>query len=340
MRVETYVKGDSGTLDLIHATGRAAFAVDRPSVPLADRGAFAVIMDEDRPTEEHLLFYVREGDTVLGWVKLEMPLAENTHTGELWGMVHPEHRRRGVGKALLEAAKEHMRAAGRDTLHAGAQEPLPGGGGVFDGTRFLEAAGFQRALEELTSRLDVAAVDVAELEKLLAHAWEKAEGYELIRWSDGIDGEPPAEVLDGLAALLSRFFSDTPMGDLEVSDLNYTPERLLADNASAAKGGRRTFNSAVRHVESGQVVGWTKIHIRSSAPHYGMQGITMVADGHRGHRLGTVVKVENLLFMREREPELTAIDTDNAVSNTHMLAVNVAMGFKPFQNAVFYQLKV
>ncbi|GLZ77047.1 N-acetyltransferase [Actinorhabdospora filicis] len=340
MRVEIYDKGDAATLDLIHATGRAAFAVDRPSVPLADRDAFAAIMDDDRPTGEHLLFHVREGDTVLGWVKLDLPLADNTHSGELWGMVHPEHRHRGVGRALLDAAIAHMRAQGRDTLQAGAQEPLPGGGGSFDGARFLAAAGFQRALEELTSRLDVTTVDEAALEKLRSEAWSKADGYELIQWTDGVDGEPPAEVLDGLAALLNRFFTDTPMGDLDVTDLNYTPERLLADNASAAKGGRRTFNSAVRHRESGQVVGWTKIHIRSTAPHYGMQGITMVSDGHRGHRLGTVLKVENLRFMREREPELTAIDTDNAVSNTHMLAVNVAMGFAPFQNAVFYQLKV
>lgn len=340
MRVETYTPGDADALALIYQTAHAAFAVDRPSVPLADPSAIAEIMDVHRSGGRHELLYVREGDEVLGWVKLDLPEAENTHIGEMWGMVHPGHRRKGVGTVLLDTVKERMRTLGRDTLQTGSQEPLPGGAGVMDGSDFLVAAGFRRALEELTSRLDVTAVDDDALAKLVAHAWEKADGYELIQWIDGVDGDTPAEVLPGLAALLNRFFSDTPMGDLDAGDLNYTPERLIADNASGKRGGRRTFNSAVRHAESGEVVGWTKIHIRATAAHYGMQGITMVSDGHRGHRLGTILKVENLRLIREHEPALTAIDTENAVSNTHMLAVNVAMGFQPFQNSVYHQLKV
>ncbi len=62
----------------------------------------------------------------------------------------------------------------------------------------------------------------------------------------------------------------------------------------------------------------------------------MVA-AHRGHRLGMWLKASMLLWMRDLRPELTTIDTWNATSNTHMIAVNEALGCEVSQLGVAMQ---
>ena len=47
---------------------------------------------------------------------------------------------------------------------------------------------------------------------------------------------------------------------------------------------------------------------------------------HRGHRLGMRLKVEMLRLLRDRHPDIVQIDTWNAESNDHMIAVNEALG--------------
>jgi hypothetical protein len=58
-------------------------------------------------------------------------------------------------------------------------------------------------------------------------------------------------------------------------------------------------------------------------------GTLSVAPEHRGHRLGTLIKVANLEFARAQRSELRAIGTCNADSNSHMVAINEAMEFRP-----------
>jgi hypothetical protein len=56
---------------------------------------------------------------------------------------------------------------------------------------------------------------------------------------------------------------------------------------------------------------------------------TLVAGGHRGHRLGMLVKVANLRQAQERWPSVRSVLTWNASENQHMLSINIALGFKP-----------
>jgi hypothetical protein len=42
---------------------------------------------------------------------------------------------------------------------------------------------------------------------------------------------------------------------------------------------------------------------------------------HRGHRLGLIIKIENLRYARQHRPGLRAIDTFNASANEHMLDI-------------------
>jgi RimJ/RimL family protein N-acetyltransferase len=70
------------------------------------------------------------------------------------------------------------------------------------------------------------------------------------------------------------------------------------------------------------------------------QLITLVDPDHRGHRLGTVVKIENLRYILSHEPALRVIDTYNAAVNDHMISINEAMGFRPVDGLVSWQQSI
>jgi hypothetical protein len=61
---------------------------------------------------------------------------------------------------------------------------------------------------------------------------------------------------------------------------------------------------------------------------------------HRGHRLGLLVKAENLRMLRRHFPDTMTVTTWNAVSNRHMIAVNEALGFRPVERYQAWQLSL
>jgi GNAT superfamily N-acetyltransferase len=59
------------------------------------------------------------------------------------------------------------------------------------------------------------------------------------------------------------------------------------------------------------------------------QESTVVLPAHRGHRLGMLVKAVNLQAHARLRPDTRRIYTWNNEDNAHMLAINVALGFRP-----------
>ena len=57
-----------------------------------------------------------------------------------------------------------------------------------------------------------------------------------------------------------------------------------------------------------------------------MQEDTTVVAAHRGHRLGMWLKATMLLWVNELGVDIETIDTWNAESNAHMIAVNEELG--------------
>jgi hypothetical protein len=58
---------------------------------------------------------------------------------------------------------------------------------------------------------------------------------------------------------------------------------------------------------------------------------TIVLRDHRGHRLGMLAKVINLRMLLREVPEARRVVAWNAESNTHMVAINDAIGFQPVE---------
>lgn len=68
---------------------------------------------------------------------------------------------------------------------------------------------------------------------------------------------------------------------------------------------------------------------RSNEDGFVDQWDTIVLHGHRGHRLGMLVKAANIVALRQAGPQAAAIITWNAEENRHMLSVNEALAFYP-----------
>ncbi|MEV4536980.1 GNAT family N-acetyltransferase [Asanoa sp. NPDC049518] len=261
-----------------------------------------------------------------GFLELRLPYLDNTGTADLNIDVLPSMRRRGVGRALLDHAIEASRADGRKHLIGEAVCALPGGAArPVDGDAFARATGASLALTDIRRRLDVATIDQASLDSLVGAAWPLAAGYSLVSWS----GATPEEFAAAQAYLEGRLMSDAPTGDLAVEGMKMDTTRLRETEVARERRGRRAYTTAARHDASGRLVAITAIEFNDTPDWHAFQQITLVDPDHRGHRLGVLVKVENLRAVLAAEPALRAVDTWNAAVNAHMVAINEAIGFRP-----------
>lgn len=93
--------------------------------------------------------------------------------------------------------------------------------------------------------------------------------------------------------------------------------------------GEPRYHAAACHEATGRIVGWSVLGFDVGEQDFAWQGTTVVDPDHRGHRLGLLLMLENLRRVRELYPGLRAVDTVNAEQNTHMIAINDALGFRP-----------
>ena len=72
---------------------------------------------------------------------------------------------------------------------------------------------------------------------------------------------------------------------------------------------------------------YSDVMVMEGQPDLAIQSDTLVLKEHRGHRLGLAVRLANVRALQDELPAVSTVRTWSAESNTHMLAVNQAMGF-------------
>ncbi len=328
MRISTVPFADDSGPD--HAFGIICSCqeFDQPDLPALPREAFLAALANPWPGMTYERYLGLLDGRPVGYLLLGLPQHDNRTLVEVELQVLPGHRRRGVGRALLDLALERARALGRHHLVGGTVQTRP------DGAAFAEAVGAQAALQQIRYRLDLHETDPARLAALLADAWKHAAGYQLVQWV----GVPPADLIDDVARLDSRLNLDAPTGDLELEPERVDAEQIRQAEDSNVSRGRETLNTGVLY--DGRLVGWTAIAGLLAEPRRAWQQITLVEPEHRGHRLGLVLKLENLRQARVRRPALQFIDTLNALSNEPMIAINRTIGFKAAESTIQWQLTV
>ena len=122
--------------------------------------------------------------------------------------------------------------------------------------------------------------------------------------------------------------NDAPIDDLDIEDEVFPPERVRAYEDAQEARGLLIHRVFARHRETGELAGHTVVVVDSERPQLGEQEDTSVVRAHRGHRLGLLLKADMNLWLREVQPQLETIDTWNAESNSHMIALNELVGYQ------------
>ena len=276
----------------IHAIEQACLLPGQPGRTAAEGVAF----HRHPPSTQTRHRFVAEGGTAGLYV--HSPTAVFL---ELY--VIPPHRRRGLGRALLDAAVSRCRALGVTALH--------GSHGTAEGAAFAHAAGAEDGLRELLSLLDLRSASLPEP--------APPPGFRLVTWL----GRVPEEHVAAYARARSAM-DDAPTPD-GLSLPAESVERIRAiEESLAARDRELRLTVALR---DGEVAAFTDVRV-SRGSTLGFTDDTGTVAAHRGLGLATAVKLESLRRLREDHPDVEVVSTTNAEENAAMRRVNEKLGFR------------
>lgn len=282
-----------------------AVRAERPHALVEAYGAWELLATEPSEHTGRAWLQVLDGGEVVATGRLELPLTENRDVAWAEVDVVPEHRRRGVGRALWDELVARSRAAGRTRV---------GGEVVVDPERSAAPLAFADAVgavekhreDHLVADLPVAPVPVD-------------PAYEVVAWRGRCPGEHRAAYL----AMRNQMNADVPVGELEL-------EAAVLDDARLASSEERLMRSydvrvaAARRRSDGAWGGYSLLFVPHGAD-FAWQDDTLVMPEHRGHRLGAALKSASYAGL---PTEVRLVHTWTAPTNTAMHRTNTAMGFR------------
>jgi GNAT superfamily N-acetyltransferase len=298
---------------------------------LVDLRAFVRFRGRSRRWE--LLAAGEPGGPVLGVALMEFPMLENQHATDIIVAVHPDHRRRGVGTAIVEQLGERAAADGRRTMNTLVDAPL-GLEAEHASGPFARRVGFEQTLtgNKRLLRLPFDTARHDELRGVVANA-PAAQDYRTMSFVTPW----PDKYVDDQCTLFRVMSTDEPAGDGEHQAEHWDAARLRENEALDAAREATVLAAVAEHVPSGKLVALTELSISEDSPGEAWQQLTVVHPDHRGHRLGLAVKLANLDLLADHAPEVRVVQTGNAAVNKPMIAVNEMMGFEVFSEGAFWQ---
>ena len=318
---------DAAALRAWHAIAVATHDADHVGLPADPLEELAPLLDPDLPHggERKVLQLGRVDGSAVGAVELGVPLVDNLTSCSVDVRIAPQDRRHGHGRALLEQALDVVGGMGRTRMFFEVPSAYPSGPGAAE--TLLTEVGARPVLKEVRRLVDLTQAPPAPPPPLPA-------GYRLVQWVDRV----PDELVDDMAHLMHRMSTDVPLGDMDWEPEVWDAERYRSKEAAALAHGRTRYATLVVSEESGRAVGFTDIGVSRFAPATAYQWETLVENEHRGHGLGLVLKAHNHGLLAERSPRTRWINTWNAETNTHMVAINEQLGFRPVEVWTEWQL--
>lgn len=325
--MEIHVVKDLTALRHFHEVSAASLAHDHVALPADPLEEHLPIVQGEQPSGEDVSYHVGYDDAGAPVASMTLTLwtLDNLASANLETRVHPDHRRRGFGRATLAHGLDLVRSAGRTRVFVEA--PWHPDGSEGPAFSLLRSVGAKQVLIDVRRLLDLQAFPVGEPPVVPA-------GYRLEQWVD----VAPDEVVEGLAYLLHRMVLDAPMGDMDYEPETWDVPRYRDSEASAMRRNRRRLTTVVVHEETGEVAGLTEIALNGSWHDVAYQWNTIVDPRHRGQGLGMVLKTWNHSLLADRYPVTRWVNTWNADSNSFMIDVNERLGYQVAEKWSEWQL--
>ena len=271
---------------------------------------------------------------VAGLAMMWLPMEDNTSLTWFDLQVHPAARGRGHGSALVERLLERAKDHGRGQLITDFM--VPENEPEHPNRRFAERHGFSWSNTEIIRHLDLPVADALldRLDDESRPSW--MSGYRLETHVGGV----PDELRESLCAVMNQLAVDAPTGEVEFEAESLTPARYQEALDVEREQKRTRLTTVAIDERSGDVVAYTDLVLPASAPSVVWQWGTLVHREHRGHRLGMAVKIENLRRLQSDHPQRKRVTTGNDGTNSYMVSINEALGFRIVELCPAYHRKL
>jgi len=277
-------------------------------------------LNESAPAYYQLFSYGEALDHPVAVGSLEVTRIDNLHwiRGDLF--VDPTQRRHGYGSALLGHLEDAACALGRTAILFWVIE---GGHERGEGPNrsFATLHGYD-VVEEYVRRDLAWPRPNGELDRLHAQWSPFASAYAILSWR----GPTPESVVQGRAHLSAVMPVEVPDAGFGLEEETWNAERVRHHENETNEMGRDLLVAAARHLESGELVGFSELTVSRAQPDTAYQWDTLVLRAYRGHRLGGLMKIATMRMLLGAEYETRRITTFNSAINEPMIAVNEALG--------------
>ncbi len=253
------------------------------------------------PPRAHRRLWVAEDDgRIVGWGEAEFDWAtEAEDVAGLWAIVHPDHRRRGLGSALFERAAEHLTSHGARELRCWSEaESAP----------FLERRGFTPGRSDRLSALDPRVVDTSRLAML-------PDGVRIVSLAELLDRLPEVHALYTEAA--ADMPADNPEGNVSLDE-------WLAETIGSPDLDHE-LSVVVLVDDRPAALSWVNANRAHGLADHDLTG---TARAYRRRGLARLAKLE--VVRRCAEAGISRVMTENDSENAGMLAINDELGFAPY----------
>ena len=302
-------------------------------LPHEIRASALSALEPDRDRDRWLLA-ARDGDQVVGAARVDLPLRDNLHLAEVELYTSPPEQCRGVARALLAELERRCRASGRTTLLGYSDEvPVAGGSPMSRGAG--AALGFTVGQSEVRRDIDLP-LNPDRVAALEAESRSYATDFDVVTWGQSV----PEPLLADLAHLHQRMSTDIPLGELDITEESFDGPRVRRHERLALAMDRSLFAAGAIHRPSGRMVAYTDMAVPRAAARRAYQWNTIVLAEHRGHRLGTLIKLAALQELSAAYPQAQFITTWNAEENRAMIRVNDALGARVNGGSMAWQKRL
>lgn len=243
---------------------------------------------------------------------------------DISGGVLRDHRRQGIGRALLQGLAHFMDQ--RAKRIATTKVHLP------EGHAYMARIGADCKLRNVENRLLFDQVDWDALDR-----WVEPPALRCSKLSWEIHaGRVPMARLESLMEPLTSLLNEQPLGTLDGPRLRYELASYPTWYADMDRRGGDHFMVLLR--DEGNIAAACDANWDQRFPGRVHQNLTAVAQPWRGQGLAKAVKARMLKLVRERRPGVQMVTTYNANANAAMLSINRQLGFAVHREEATYQI--